>query len=148
MVGGFYYFFRFVTKKAGIQMGGGGVAQTLSVVPLGQNKFLQIIDLAGRVLILGVSDASISLIGEIKDKDEIDRIRLLGSRVTPVQPGGFQEFLAGQIGKLLKRVKGGPPSGGAARFAPAGEDENMERLEYIARQRERLKRMNGMNDEE
>ncbi len=148
MVGGFYYFFRFVSRKAGIQLGGSEVAQVLSVVPLGQNKFIQIVDLAGRMLVLGVTDANINLIAEIKDKEEIDRIRVLGSRVAAAQPGGFQEFLADQIGRLIKKVRSGSHREEAKTFAPPEEEVNLERLEYIARQRERLKRMNGINDEE
>ena len=46
--GGFYYFYRFVTKKAGISVFGGEAVQVLSVVPIGQNKFLQLVDVAGQ----------------------------------------------------------------------------------------------------
>ena len=65
LVGGFYYFFRFVTRKVGIQMLGRDVVQVLSVVPIGQNKYLQVVDLAGRVLVLGVTDSNINFITEI-----------------------------------------------------------------------------------
>ena len=35
-------------------------------------------------MVIGVSDSNINLITEIQDKDEIDRIRLLSSKSTPV----------------------------------------------------------------
>lgn len=150
MVGGFYYFLRFVTRRAGISPAGGAVLQVLSMVPLGQNKFLQVVDLAGRVLVLGVSDNSINLIMEIRDKDEIDRIRLLGSKTAPIRPGGFQEFLASQIGKLLNRYRRGPLASAHERHdvSPGEENQNLDRIEYIERQRERLRRLNGIENEE
>lgn len=147
LVGGFYYFFRFVSRKTGMAPGSGNAVQVLSLVPLGQNRFLQIIDLAGRVLVLGVTEHAINLITEIKDKDEIDRIRLSGPRSTPMQPGGFQEFLTRQIGRLLslRRKDGAPPARHFYTESPAEAD--IDRLEYLAMQRERLKRMNGLDDE-
>jgi flagellar protein FliO/FliZ len=150
MVGGFYYFLRFVTRRAGISPAGGAVLQVLSMIPLGQNKFLQVVDLAGRVLVLGVSDNSINLIMEIRDKDEIDRIRLLGSKAAPVRPGGFQEFLTSQIGRLLNKYRRGPLSGAHERHevSTGEENQNLDRIEYIERQRERLRRLNGIADEE
>ncbi len=143
MVGGFYYFFKFVTKRTGVQLGTGGAVQVLSMVPLGHNKFLHIVDLAGRVLVLGVTDNAVSLIAEIKDRDEIDRIRVAGSRVVPAQPGGFQDFLTQQLGRFLKRKMPGAKS-----EAHVQEEIELDRMEYLARQRERLKRLNGMDHEE
>jgi len=98
--------------------------------------------------VLGVTDSNINLIAEIKDRDEIDRIRVLGARAVPAEPGGFQEFLADQIGKLLKKVRAGSHGSESKKYEPADEEVNLDRLEYIARQRERLKRMNGTSDEE
>ena len=74
-IGGFYMFFRFVTQKAGLHISGQEAIQILSVVPVGTNKFIQIIDVAGKVFLIGVSDNSISLLTEIRDRVDIDRIR-------------------------------------------------------------------------
>ncbi len=148
LVGGFYYFFRFVTRKAGISMPGGDVAQTLSVVPLGQNKFLQIVDLAGKVLVLGVTDGSINLIMEIKDKDEIDRIRLAGSRAIAASTFSFQEFLTNQIAKILKkRPGGGGAQGPGMKFHFEGQESEVDRLNYLSVQKDRLKKLNGSDHE-
>lgn len=143
MVGGFYYFFKFVTKRTGVQLAAGGAVQVLSMVPLGHNKFLHIVDLAGRVLVLGVTDNAVSLIAEIKDRDEIDRIRIAGSKVVPAQPGGFQDFLTQQLGRFLKRKMPGAKS-----EAHVQEEIELDRMEYLARQRERLKRLNGTEHED
>lgn len=145
MIGGFYYFFRFVSRKTGMQFSGSELVQVLSLIPLGQNKYLQIVDLAGRVLVLGVTENNINLIMEIKDKDEIDRIRL--SRPKPMMKGpeGFQQFLTGQIVKFLNRKKG--TGGGVEKFKVSPEETDLDRLEYLAIQKERLKKLNGMNNE-
>lgn len=141
LIGGFYYFFRFVTKKAGIQVLGRDVVQVLSIVPLGQNKFLQVVDLAGRVLVLGVSDSGIHLITEVQDKEEIDRIRLLSSKSSPVQPGGFQEYVSKQIGKFLKGRNAEQEPGVFSR------EHKVDRMDFLKMQRERLRGISKMNSE-
>jgi len=142
LVGGFYYFFRFVTRKVGIQILGKDVIQVLSVVPLGQNKYLQVVDLAGRVLVLGVTDGSINLITEITGKDEIDRIRVMSSRPIEQEALTFQDFLGRQLGRFIKRK----PDVGAAEATGHGDGE-YDRLAYLKRQRDRLRRINGEGDD-
>ncbi len=133
LVGGFYYFFRFVTKKTGIQLLGKDVAHVLSVVPLGPNRYLQVIDLAGKVLVLGVTDTNITFITEITDKDQIDRIRVMSARTPVPEMPTFGDFVARQIGRLLEKRE--------AKTEHREPEED--RLEYLARQRERLKKIRG-----
>lgn len=144
LVGAFYYFFRFVTKKSGIQTLGRDVIKILSMVPVGQNKYLQVIDLAGKIMVIGVSDSNINLITEINDKDEINRIRLLSSKSTPIQPGGFQEYIVKYIGKLLNRDSN---RGGSGDSFQHHEDDGLDKMEYLKKQRARLKGLNS-NDED
>lgn len=143
LVGGFYYFFRFVTRKVGIQMLGRDVVQVLSVVPIGQNKYLQVVDLAGRVLVLGVTDSNINFITEIQEKDEIDRIRLMSTRPVAHEAAPFQEFLAKQLGKIIGKKDAGAVVE-AHEPRPFGDTD---RLDYLKRQRERLRKINGSDNE-
>jgi flagellar protein FliO/FliZ len=143
LVGGFYYFFKFVTRKVGIQMLGRDAVKILSVVPVGQNKYLQVIDLAGRVLVLGVTDSNINLITEIIEKDEIDRIRVMSARTAAPENAPFQEFLAAQLGKLLKKKDAGSPRDARERR----RDGDADRLDYLKLQRERLKKISGSDNE-
>jgi len=137
LIAGFYYFFKFITQKVAITAIGQEVITILSVVPLGQNKFLQVVDIAGRVYVLGVSDNNINLITEIKDKDDIDRIRLLSSKSTPPKQGGFQEYLSTQLGKVLDKMKNpGKPS----RFA---SEEKTIHDDVLLSYRQRLKKLHG-----
>lgn len=133
LVGGFYYFFRFVTKKTGIQLLGKDVAHVLSVVPLGQNRYLQVVDLAGKVLVLGVTDSNINFITEITEKDQIDRIRVMSARTPAPEMPTFGDFVSKQIGRLLEKREA----------RKEHRDTEEDRLEYLARQRERLKKIRG-----
>lgn len=144
--GGFYYFYRFVTKKAGISIFGGEAIKVLSVVPLGQNKFLQVVDLAGRLLVVGVSDSSISLITEITEKEQMDRIRILSTRTPPHAKGagGFQDHVVKEIGRLISRVRDMRRRDTGHR---AVEIERPSDIDYLRQQRSRLKNMNGLGDE-
>lgn len=145
LVGGFYYFFRFVTRKTGINAIGQDVIKVLSIVPVGQNKFLQVVDIAGRILILGVSDSNINLITEVCSRDEIDRIRLLSSKSSPVQPGGFQQYISKNLNKILNRVSGKTEN--EADSAPEEEEKkSADRMNYLKKQKDRLRGLNGTDD--
>ena len=141
IVGGFYFFFRFVTKRAGVPAVGRGIIQILSIVPIGQNKFLQIVDLAGRMLVLGVSDSNINLIMEIDDRDEVDRIRLLCSKSSSMKSGGFQESISKHLGRLMG--KSPEPGIGEEQISALMGDKNNNRLDYLAKQKDRLKNLNS-----
>jgi flagellar protein FliO/FliZ len=143
---GFYYFYRFVSKKSGVSLFGGDAIRVLSVVPLGQNKFLNVVDLAGKVVVVGVSDNNINLITEITEKDQIDRIRILSTRTPPSAAGGggFQDNILRQIGRILTKVQGLKHRDG--RFKSSGIDHPSD-VEYLRQQKTRLKNLNGVDDE-
>lgn len=146
LVAAFYFFFQFVTKKAGIQVMGQDVIQVLSIVPVGQNKYLQVVDLAGKLLVLGVSDNSINLITEITSKEEIDRIRMLSSKSRSSSENNFQDYLTGQLGKITEAIK--KKTGITAEKentyeAPGKSSLDNGNFDYLKEQRERLKRLNG-----
>lgn len=146
MGGGFYFFFRFVTQRAGINVLGRNVVNVLSIVPVGQNKFLQVVDLADRVLVIGVTDTNINLITEITSRDEIDRLRLLSSKSPDEAPPGFSEYLAEFISGVVNKINS-IKKGRAKKIPPAGPERNDDYLDYLKDQKSRLKKMNGQNDE-
>jgi hypothetical protein len=102
------------------------------------------------VLVLGVADSGINLITEVTSRDEIDRIRLLGSRTKPMPEGGFQEYIRQQIGKVVERINEKRNSGGTrpARTSvyDRQKDEEVD-LDYLHQQRSRLKDLNRYGDE-
>ncbi|MBW7859123.1 MAG: FliO/MopB family protein [Leptonema sp. (in: Bacteria)] len=78
MGGGLYLFVRFFKRKVGI-MGpteGGQLIQVIASVPVMPGKFVQIVELAGQMLVLGTSDSGVRLIYIIEDATTAERIRL------------------------------------------------------------------------
>jgi flagellar biogenesis protein FliO len=75
MIGMFYGVTRYLKSKA-VVGGSGDLAKTLGTVPLAPGKHLQIVDLAGKILVLGVSNAGVQLVSEITDARTADRIRV------------------------------------------------------------------------
>ena len=70
-------------------------------LPLGPNRSVCVVELFGRVFVLGVTDANIHLITEIDDPETVEEIRTAG----PAQTGMFQE----QFGLLSDFVQKIPP---------------------------------------
>ncbi|MCL2025964.1 MAG: flagellar biosynthetic protein FliO [Leptospirales bacterium] len=144
MVGGFYYFFRYISKKTGINARGGDIMRTVAVLPIGQNKHIQVVDLAGKLLVIGVADNGINLITEITDKDNIDRIRFMDSYDDKASGGSstFQDFLKKRIGRGIGKV-----AGKIYERRPSGTrtyeyiDDSGNDIEYIKNQHGRLKKL-------
>ncbi|HOK03424.1 MAG TPA: flagellar biosynthetic protein FliO [Spirochaetota bacterium] len=153
-VGGFYLFYKFVTQKAGLQVSGHEAIKILSMVPVGPNKTLQLVDIGGKIYLIGVSESGISLLTEIDEKDEIDRIRLLSSRSTPVKELTFQDFLAEQLGWVIDRVvdiKDKLTDRGSGKSKTHTKKSSFEEsdidISYLSKQKSRLKKINGDDEE-
>lgn len=145
-IGGFYFFYKFISQKVGLNISGQEAIKTLSMVPVGPNKTVQIIDVAGKIFLIGVSDNSINMLTEIKEKDDIDRIRLLSSRSTPVQGKNFQEFVADQVGWLVDKINEKRQHG----FKKPTVEEISEKdidVSYLDNQKKRLKKINHEDEE-
>ncbi len=77
---GIYLLFRLLLKNRNKIVTDSEIVKVLATYPLAANRVIQVVDIAGQVLILGVSDSSINLITEISDKEVIDRLRLVSSK--------------------------------------------------------------------
>jgi flagellar biogenesis protein FliO len=147
---GFYFFFKYVKKKTGMASAGQGAAQILSVVPLGQNKFLQIVDIGNRLLIVGVCDANITLISEVRERDEIDRLRLLSSKSISPMAYGFQDFVSEHVGSLIDFIgkkRSGVKNKKEKHDIYETEYLDDERIDYMKSQRDRLRKMSGRGED-
>jgi flagellar protein FliO/FliZ len=76
LLGIFYGVFRLYKFKRELPTQNFSAVSSIYEFPLGQNQRLQILEIAGRLMILGVSEQSVQLISEITDKYTIDRIKL------------------------------------------------------------------------
>lgn len=66
------------SRFLGQKMGGfqfAASSKILETLPLGANRFLYVVEVAGKVMILGVTNNQISLISEVTDELEIARLR-------------------------------------------------------------------------
>ena len=169
LLAGFYFFFRFVTKKAGIANVGADAVNVLTAVPLGPNKYIQIVEIAGQIFVLGITDSNISMITEITDKDNKDRIKLLSSKSTPIKNANFQKYFNDSIGFITSLITKKPDT----QARPQKDDQQSgfrtdedtrrrnsrdneyldeyidnDKMEYLKRQKDRLKKLNGFNDED
>ena len=76
-----YLVLRFFRLRGGTSFRRGDELVELVVsVPLVQGKFLQVVDVAGQLLVLGVSDSGVKFLTNIEDGVSADRIRLWQSR--------------------------------------------------------------------
>lgn len=140
MMGGFYLFFRFVTKQTAMPSLGSSLVDVLASAPLGPNRYVQLVDVGGVLLVLGVTDNAISLLTEITDRDERDRLRLLASQEEPVRTATFQEFLTRQVGRIGDIIQQKKES--------SGKNMKLDGDEYtdystLLKQKNRLKDLNG-----
>jgi flagellar biogenesis protein FliO len=147
---GFYFFFKYVKKKTGLSGTGQGAAQILTAVPLGQNKFLQIVDIGNRLLIIGVCDSNITLISEVRERDEIDRLRLLSSKSVAPAQYGFQDFVSENVGSLIDFI--GRKRAGMKKKKEKSEIYETDyldddRIDYMKSQRDRLHKLNGRGED-
>ena len=74
----------------------------LEHLPLGPNKSVCIVEIGGRILLLGVTDQQITMLGEITDQQEIERLRRQ-VLVQPVESGAFASQLS-SLEELTRRV--------------------------------------------
>ncbi|MBQ2594196.1 MAG: FliO/MopB family protein, partial [Candidatus Riflebacteria bacterium] len=72
----------FIQKKTGF--GSNNFGKVLGIVPLDNKRLIYIVDVMGKMMVLGVTESSINFLTEITDKDTIDAYRLkYGQSVTP-----------------------------------------------------------------
>jgi len=117
---GIYILFRILVKNKARVIADTDMINVLGTYPLASNRLLQIVEIAGKILILGVTDSSINLIMSVEDKEHADRIKLMSS----------QESKGGKSFKdqLLNLI------GGKA-FSRSGQ------ISYLNNYKERIKRM-------
>lgn len=118
---GLYYILKYVAKNREGRLPVRGEMNVLSSLILGPNKQLQIVEVSGQLLVLGVADHGINLITEISDPEVKHRILQKKETYQPPE-GGFLVTVLEQIKDLNSRISGtqeGPPdskeAGGAAR---------------------------------
>jgi len=97
---GIFLLFRFLVKKRNRIVTDTEIIRVHATYPLAANRVIQVVEIAEKMMVLGVSDANINLITELKDKETIDRIKMLSSKETKSGHGfrdQFMKLLGGQV---------------------------------------------------
>nr|WP_092068305.1 flagellar biosynthetic protein FliO [Dendrosporobacter quercicolus]NSL47049.1 flagellar biosynthetic protein FliO [Dendrosporobacter quercicolus DSM 1736]SDL74038.1 flagellar protein FliO/FliZ [Dendrosporobacter quercicolus] len=95
---GFAYFTsRLLGQKLG-NLSTGPSSKILTTLPLGNNRGVYVVEVAGKFLVLGVTDHGITLLQEIVDEAEIERIRR--QKTDNPQQEEFQHIFQKQLASL------------------------------------------------
>lgn len=70
---------------------------------LGQNKSVQVVEIAGKFLILGVTDHNINLLQEITDPEDIAKLKQISVQTS--EPAQFEQIFAEQLSSLKQISK-------------------------------------------
>ncbi|MBN2324207.1 MAG: flagellar biosynthetic protein FliO [Spirochaetes bacterium] len=101
-----YLIFRFLLKGRNRIVADTEMIRVLGTFPLAANRLIKIVDIAGKILVLGVTESNINLIMELEDKEIVDRLRLLSSKEGTGATSFKEQFL-----KLLGGRGGGSKPG-------------------------------------
>lgn len=94
VIGLAYFASRFLGKRLG-GLSAVGSNKIVSTLSLGANRAVYIVEIAGKFLILGVTDQNISVLQEITDVEEIEKLKVEQLSVPKEQfEGVFQRQLA------------------------------------------------------
>ena len=83
-------------NSARMAAGGGKILENL---PLGPNRSVCVVEIAGRVFLLGVTDGSITLLGEITDSGMIEHLHEQSLAASDIF---YQDF--GSVSDLVKKI--------------------------------------------
>lgn len=78
VVGGLVYGLRRISPR--FQNTSDGVVRVLAQVPLGPSQFLSVVDIAGTVVVLGVTDHTVTALSEVEDVAAVNRLRQSAER--------------------------------------------------------------------
>lgn len=105
MGGGLYLLRGFMNKKGLLKKGAKIPVKVLSTSYLGQKKNITLVDVAGEVLVLGVTPSSINLLTKVEDLDSLERLREEGGETQK-----FSSILSGKIASAVEAESGSSDS--------------------------------------
>lgn len=130
-----YYVLRFISKNRQSMYPVKDAMRVLASLPLAPNKQLQIVDVSGMLLVLGVSDGSVNLIKEIESKEIKEKIYHSKETHEP-ESENFLEVFLGTIKNLDLR---GNRNSGVQKDLESSDEEIMDEIK--SRQLERLEKL-------
>lgn len=124
-----YLIYRFLANKQGLSFGQEkSLTKILSTSALAPGRYIQLVEVGDKVLILGMSEKNITTLGEIKDRDAIDSLKIKQSKNLGAQGLPFAKHLKGFLGEHQLDSK----------ILSPGEPQK-EKVLFLEKERERLK---------
>ncbi|GEM_PF-4307351 len=143
-----YFLFKWLAQQKTLGGRAVDVVKIHSVVPLGTGKSLQIVEIAGRMMVLGTTEHSINLLTEIDDAEMIQSIKVAGAQANYRQ-GTFQGVLDDLIQKVVSFSKR-PSSAGSTHAEktgkqharqPSSQSQQSFNLDFLRMQNERIQKL-------
>jgi flagellar protein FliO/FliZ len=126
------------TRLAGTRMGltmRGRLVRVLEHVPAGRDRSVMLLEVGGRLYLVGATAEQIRLLDRIEDAAVIERIM---AQVPPQDGTPLGAVLPGTFKDLLDKLRGGAPAGAGEAPPAAVTSDEIKRLEQ---QLERLRRL-------
>ncbi len=118
---GVYVIFKYISQKQGLMAPNLNMIKLITSLPVGTNRFIQIIEIGNNYFLIGVSENNINLIKEITDKETMNLIQVMKSQKSPAHEKIiFTEFLKNILSGLTKKI-------------PKGDN-----LKFLRKQKDRL----------
>ncbi|HWI62402.1 MAG TPA: flagellar biosynthetic protein FliO [Symbiobacteriaceae bacterium] len=128
------------TRMIGYRVGlasRGRMVRVLENVPAGRDRSIMLLEVGGRIYLVGSTSEKINLIDAIEDPEVIERLL---AQAPAEQPGTLQAVLPASFRDVLAKVRGGGARTEAP-AAPAAEPEEESAEERLKQQLERLRRL-------
>lgn len=98
VIGLAYFASRFLGQKMGSKLAMGN-QRIISTLPMGANRAIYVVEIAGKFLILGVTDHSIHVLQEITDTEEIEKMQAEKASLPATQ---FDKVFQRQLASLQR----------------------------------------------
>ncbi len=128
---------KFFFKDKAALFSGAKCINTLATHPLSPNKYIQIVEINNKIIILGITDSNINLLTEITDRDDIDLIKLQCSSEPQSISLSFIDHLTSSVKKMLSSPKTGEQG------EPGKPSGYGKKIEFLKTQHDRLKKLEG-----
>jgi flagellar protein FliO/FliZ len=136
VIGLIYGITYFIRKSLKITDKAGEGATIVLSQPLGPGKWIQVVFVAGKYLVLGVTNDHINLISEVTDKKEIERFEVLMNERKTEEGHSFMDVVTDFFKNTLKK-----------KVTKESFDYEKDSLGFLKKQKERLDKLNGKNKE-
>ncbi|MCW7463446.1 FliO/MopB family protein [Leptospira limi] len=105
LVGAGYYLVLQMQKSKSAKYPVKGFMKVLSSLPLSATQSVQIIEVGGRTLVLGVADGSVSLLTEVTAPEEKNQIQKMKEEADPYVPNFLETVLESLQSKAQRKIR-------------------------------------------